>query len=82
MVQNFVQLHELVGHDLLRAAQDFDLNQYNNYLILGYFVMWGAVMIYLGILANKQRNAREDLKLLTELLKEDEARLAEDEEPK
>ena len=72
----------MVSNDLLRAAQDFDLNQYNNYLILGYFVMWAAVMIYIGILANKQRNAKEDLKLLTELLREDEARLAEDEEPK
>ena len=75
MVQNFIQFGEL-----LRAAQNIDLNQFNNYLILGYVVMWAVVMVYLVLLANKQKNAREDLKLLTQLLKEDEDRLTEDEE--
>ena len=80
MVQNFVQIHGLVRDDLLRAAQDFDINQFNNYLILGYVVMWLVVMVYLFILANKQKNAREDLKLLTQLLSEEESRLTKDEE--
>ena len=75
MVQNFVQFSSIVS-----AFQDIDLNQFNSYLILGYAAMWAAVMVYLLILANKQKNAREDLILLAELLKEDEERLREDEE--
>ena len=69
MVQNIILLNSLLG-----AAQQIDINKYNNYLVLGYVVMWGVVMVYLLILANRQKNAREDLKLLTELLKEDEER--------
>ena len=75
MVQSFVQFSSIVF-----AAQDFDLNKFNNFLILGYVAMWAAVMVYLLILANKQKNAREDLRLLAELLEEDEVRLREDEE--
>jgi hypothetical protein len=75
MVQNFVQFNSI-----LSALQDIDINQYNNYMILGYVAMWAAVMVYLLILANKQKNAREDLRLLAELLKEDDERLREDEE--
>ena len=75
MVQSFVQFSSIVF-----AFQDFDVNKNNNYLILGYVAMWAAVMVYLLILANKQKNAREDLRLLVELLKEDEVRLTEDEE--
>jgi hypothetical protein len=55
-------------------AQQIDVNKYNNYMVLGYFVMWSIVMIYLLLLANRQKNVREDLKLMTELLKEDEER--------
>jgi hypothetical protein len=55
-------------------AQQIDVNKYNNYMILGYFVMWSIVMIYLLLLANRQKNVREDLKLMTELLREDEER--------
>ena len=73
MVQSFVQFSSIVF-----AFQDFDVNKYNNYLILGYVAMWAVVMVYLLILANKQKNAREDLRLLAELLKEDEERLRED----
>ena len=75
MVQSFVQFSSIVF-----AFQDFDVNKFNNYLILGYVAMWAAVMVYLLILANKQKNAREDLRLLVELLKEDEVRLEENEE--
>ena len=75
MVQSFVQFSSIVF-----AFQDFDVNKNNNYLILGYVAMWAAVMVYLLILANKQKNAREDLRLLVELLKEDEVRLTEDDE--
>jgi CcmD family protein len=69
MVQNIILLNSLLG-----AAQQIDIDKYNNYLVLGYVAMWVVVMVYLLILANRQKNAREDLKLLTELLKEDEER--------
>ncbi len=69
MVQNIILLNSL-----LEAAQQIDVNKYNNFMILGYVVMWAIVMVYLLILANRQKNAREDLKLMTELLKEDEER--------
>lgn len=69
MVQNIILLS-----NLLEAAQQIDVNKYNNFMVLGYVVMWAIVMVYLLILANRQKNAREDLKLMTELLKEDEER--------
>jgi hypothetical protein len=75
MVQSFVQFSSIVF-----AFQDFDPNKFNNFLILGYVAMWAAVMVYLLILANRQKNAREDLRLLAQLLEEDEVRLREDEE--
>lgn len=58
--------------NLSTLAQIFDPNRFNNYLILGYFVMWLIVMAYIFILSNKQKNARDDIKLMKQLLKEDE----------
>ncbi|MFZ0548851.1 MAG: hypothetical protein WAM60_25600 [Candidatus Promineifilaceae bacterium] len=55
----------------LQAGID-DPNKFNNYLILAYILMWIAFMIYIASLANKQRNAKQDIKLLQQLLKEDE----------
>ena len=49
-----------------------DPNKFNNFMILGYFVMWLIVMFYVFMLANRQRNVREELKLMHQLLKEDE----------
>ena len=69
MVQSIVLINRL-----LELAQQIDINKYNNYLVLGYFVMWAIVMVYILLLANKQRNVREDLQLMTELLREDEQR--------
>lgn len=69
MFQLIVLLNTLIG-----LAQQIDVNKYNNYLILGYFAMWSIVMIYILLLANRQKNVREDLKLMTELLREDEER--------
>jgi cell division protein FtsL len=56
---------------LLQTGID-DPNKFNGYLILGYIVMWLAFMIYIVSLANKQRNTKQDIKLLQQLLKEDE----------
>ncbi|MFN2223756.1 MAG: hypothetical protein PVH65_04270 [Chloroflexota bacterium] len=50
----------------------FDPDQFNGYMILGYVVMWLMVMIYILILANRQRNVRDEVELLQQLLKEDE----------
>ncbi|MGD2078160.1 MAG: CcmD family protein [Chloroflexota bacterium] len=52
--------------------QSFDPNQFNGYMILGYVVMWLIVMGYILILANRQRNVKEEVELLQQLLKEDE----------
>jgi hypothetical protein len=62
----------ILFNTLLETAQQIDVNKYNNYMILGYFAMWAIVMVYILILANRQRNVREDIKLMTELLREDE----------
>lgn len=64
--------------ELLLAANSlfqndiFDPHHFNNFLILGYFVMWLIVMAYVLILLNRQRNLREDIKLMKQLLTEDE----------
>lgn len=49
-------------------------NRFNEFLLLAYGVMWLVVMVYLLNLANKQRNLRQDIRLMHRLLEEDEAR--------
>jgi len=49
-----------------------DANKFNGYLILGYGVMWAVVFFYVLVLANRQRNVREEVHLLRQLLEEDE----------
>jgi len=56
--------------DLL--LQVFDPHKFNNFLILGYFVMWIIVMAYIFILSNVQKNARDDINLMKQLLEGDE----------
>ena len=58
--------------DILAQSGIFDPNQFNGYMILGYVVMWLIVMIYILILANRQRNVKDEIELLQQLLKEDE----------
>ena len=58
--------------EMLVQSDLFDPNQFNGYMILGYVVMWLIVMVYILILANRQRNVREEVELLQQLLKEDE----------
>jgi len=62
----------LLNSSFSTLAQIFDPNKFNNFLILGYFVMWLIVMAYIFILANRQKNAKDDLKMLKQLLREDE----------
>jgi CcmD family protein len=58
--------------DILFQADVFDPNRYNNYLILGYFAMWLIIMVYIFTLANRQKNIREEIQLMKQLLEEDE----------
>ena len=49
-----------------------DPDKFNNYLLLGYGVMWLIGMIYIGSLALRQRNVRRDLELMEQILQEDD----------
>ncbi len=49
-----------------------DPNKFNHFMILGYLVMWIIAMIYILSLANRQRNIKEEVELLQQLLEEDE----------
>jgi hypothetical protein len=49
-----------------------DPNKFNHFMILGYIVMWIIAMVYILSLANRQRNVKEEVELLRQLLEEDE----------
>ena len=49
-----------------------DPSRFNDYLLLGYAVMWIVVIVYIANLANKQRNLHQEIKLMRRLLEEDE----------
>lgn len=49
-----------------------DPNRFNNYLILGYGIMWLIGMVYVGSLLLRQRNVQQDLQLMHRILREDE----------
>lgn len=49
-----------------------DPNKFNNFLLLGYGVMWAIALFYILILANRQRNVKEEVHLLSQLLEENE----------
>lgn len=46
--------------------------QFNNFLVLGYVVMWLIGVAYVVSLAMRQRNLQKDVALLKRLLREDE----------
>ncbi len=52
--------------------QGVDPNQFNNFLLLGYAVMWIVGVFYVITLYNRQRNLRQDIHTLRQLLDEDE----------
>ncbi len=53
--------------------QGIDPNITLDYLLLGYGVMWLCALVYVLMLANKQRNLRRDIALMRRLLElEDE----------
>lgn len=47
-------------------------HQFNNYLVLGYVVMWLIGLVYIVSLAARQRNLKQDIRLLRQILQEDE----------
>lgn len=46
-----------------------DADKFNGYLLLGYLVMWLIGMSYMVYLYSRQRNIREDIRMLSTLLK-------------
>lgn len=52
--------------------QGVDPNHFNNFLLLGYAVMWIVGVFYVITLYNRQRNLRQDIRTLRQLLNEDE----------
>ena len=56
---------------VLQAASDV-ANQFNGYLMLGYFVMWMIVMVYIVTLIVRQRNLKQDLQLMQQILQNHE----------
>ena len=57
---------------ILLQAGVTDPNRFNNFLILGYSVMWFIAMIYVASLIIRQRNVQQDLQLMQKILQEDE----------
>ena len=57
---------------ILLQADVNDPNRFNNFLILGYGVMWIIGMIYVASLLLRQRNVQQDLQLMQRILREDE----------
>jgi hypothetical protein len=57
---------------ILLQADVGDPNRFNNFLILGYTVMWLIGMIYVASLIIRQRNVQQDLSLMRRILQEDE----------
>lgn len=56
----------------LNQAQPDIANQFNGYLILGYLAMWIVGSFYVISLFARQRNLREDIHLMQQLLQEDD----------
>ena len=65
-------LELIYAANIFFQADLFDPNKFNKFLVLGYFVMWLIVMVYVFTLANRQKNAREEIQLMKQLLEEDE----------
>jgi CcmD family protein len=62
-----------MSHMMITAVLQADIaNQFNGYLMLGYFVMWLIVMVYIVTLIVRQRNLKQDLQLMQQILQEHE----------
>ncbi|MCA9938001.1 MAG: CcmD family protein [Anaerolineales bacterium] len=54
---------------LMQAGSPADTT---GYLILGYVVIWLIATVYIATLFSRQRNLKQDIELMRQLLKEDE----------
>lgn len=57
----------------LLAQISSDPNQFNGYLILAYAIMWLTGVVYVISLLARQRNARQDLDVLRQVLEDEDA---------
>lgn len=61
---------------LLNASAVFqisiDANQFNDFLVLGYFAMGLIALVYIVSLYLRQRNLKRDLELMKRILQEDD----------
>lgn len=46
-------------------------NQFNDFLMLGYVMMWLVGIVYMLSLSMRQRNLRKDIQLMQRLLQEE-----------
>lgn len=67
---NGLSLSILIGI-LLQSSTDV-ANQFNGYLILGYVAMWIIGSAYVVSLLTRQRNLQQDIRLMQQLLQDDE----------
>lgn len=66
MIEPFLTLSILLQTDVQSPSQ------FNEFLLLAYAAMWLVFVVYLANLANKQRNVRQEIRLMQRLLEEDE----------
>jgi CcmD family protein len=57
---------------ILLQSDVSNANLFNNYLMLGYGVMWLIGMVYVASLIMRQRNIQKDIQLMQQILQEDE----------
>ncbi|MEM7111880.1 MAG: hypothetical protein AAF614_05570 [Chloroflexota bacterium] len=47
-------------------------NKFNNFLIMGFAIMWIIGVIYVVSLASRQRNVQQDIELMQQILEDEE----------
>jgi hypothetical protein len=57
---------------ILLQSDVSNANLFNNYLMLGYGVMWLIGMVYVASQIMRQRNIQKDIQLMQQILQEDE----------
>ena len=58
---------------ILAQVEPADPGRFNGYLLLAYVVMWVILLVYLFNLVSKQRNLQQDIRLMQQLLSDNEA---------
>jgi CcmD family protein len=63
-------IEELLYYFLQTGVED--PNQFNHFLLFAYVVMWLLGLGYVFSLSNRQRNLQQDIKLMRQLLEDDD----------